>query len=160
VAWRLSHLQKMSHLLFASSVGTVLPNNWVKTSELADETVSFHVRIKVVVAVAMNATILTAGDIAIGSCYISVYSYNRRWTSWCVGDIKILVNFICLIPSVPRMPKCLEIIPRYEHWREDGLKLFFYWNTSNLIPHTASPSLIQNKRLQQYDPMRVSEHVE
>jgi len=64
----------MSHLLFALSVGTVLPNNWVKTSELAEEAVSFHVRIKVAVAVAMNTTVLTAGDNAIGSCYISVYS--------------------------------------------------------------------------------------
>jgi len=71
----------MSQLLFASSVGTVLPNNRVKTSELADEAVSFHVRIKVVVAMAMNTNTLTAGDIAIGSCCLSVYSYNRRRTS-------------------------------------------------------------------------------
>ena len=35
----------MSHLLFATSVGTVLPHNWVTTSELTEETVSFHVRI-------------------------------------------------------------------------------------------------------------------
>jgi hypothetical protein len=55
-----------------------------------------------------------------------------------------------LIVSVRHMPRCLEVIPSYEHWREDGLKLSF----------TETPENFQNKRIQPHDPVRVSESVE